>query len=136
MIQTENQARESLLKGVNILADIVKTTLGPKGHTVVLFNMENKAYTTKDGISVARKVSDRDLNIDAGIQLVREATAKTADVAGDGTTTATVIAQSLINQCMTAIKNKVPVISLKKGLETAKMDVVKVLQELGQYLLL
>jgi chaperonin GroEL len=130
MIQTKEQAQESLLKGVNILADIVKTTLGPKGSTVILHTPEGKAYTTKDGVSVARQVFDNDMMVDAAIQLVREATAKTADVAGDGTTTATVIAQSLINQCMTAIKNKVPVISLKRGLETAKMDVVKVLQEL------
>ena len=82
MIQTKEQAQESLLKGVNILADIVKTTLGPKGSTVILHTPEGKAYTTKDGVSVARQVFDNDMMVDAAIQLVREATAKTADAVG------------------------------------------------------
>ena len=105
MIQAGKEARESLLKGVNILSDIVKTTLGPKGHTVVLHTPEGQAYTTKDGVSVARKVFDNDMMIDAGIQLVREATAKTAEVAGDGTTTSTILAQALITHCMNQMNN-------------------------------
>ena len=105
MIQSGDEARGSLLKGVNILASMVKTTLGPKGKTVILHTPEGKAYTTKDGVSVARKIFDNDMMVDAGIQLVREATAKTADEAGDGTTTSTVLAQSLINSCLGYIQS-------------------------------
>ena len=131
MIQSGNEARESRLKGVNILADIVKTTLGPKGSTVVLHTPVGKAFTTKDGVSVARKVFDNDMMVDAGIQLVREATAKTADVAGDGTTTSTILAQSLIKQCLIQMNaDKGPsALSLKKGMETALADIIKILKE-------
>ena len=130
MIQTKEQAQESLLKGVNILADIVKTTLGPKGSTVILHTPEGKAYTTKDGVSVARQVFDNDMMVDAAIQLVREATAKTAEVAGDGTTTSTILAQSLINQCLIQMqKNGVSALSLKKGMEQALKDVIEKLKD-------
>lgn len=71
MIQSGKEAREALLKGVNILADIVKTTLGPNGNTVVLHNMEGTAYTTKDGVSVAKKVYDDNPMVEAGIQLIK-----------------------------------------------------------------
>lgn len=128
MIQSGKEARESLLKGVNILSDIVKTTLGPKGHTVVLHTPEGQAYTTKDGVSVARKVFDNDMMIDAGIQLVREATAKTAEVAGDGTTTSTILAQALITHCMNQMNQGASALSLKKGMEAALADIVKVLK--------
>lgn len=130
MIQTKEQAQESLLKGVNILADIVKTTLGPKGSTVILHTPEGKAYTTKDGVSVARQVFDNDMMVDAAIQLVREATAKTAEVAGDGTTTSTILAQSLIQQCLIQIqKNGVSALALKKGMEQALKDVIEKLKD-------
>ena len=130
MIQTKEQAQESLLKGVNILADIVKTTLGPKGSTVILHTPEGKAYTTKDGVSVARQVFDNDMMVDAAIQLVREATAKTADAVGDGTSTSTLLAQSLINQCFTQMqKNGVSALSLKKGMEQALKDVTEKLKD-------
>lgn len=129
MIQTKEQAQESLLKGVNILADIVKTTLGPKGSTVILHTNDDRAYTTKDGISVAKQVYSDDMAIDFAIQLVREATAKTAEVAGDGTTSSTVLAQSLINQCFTQIrKNKISTLSLKRGMEKALQDVIALLK--------
>ena len=130
MIQTKEHAQESLLKGVNILADIVKTTLGPKGSTVILHTPEGKAYTTKDGVSVARQVFDNDMMVDAAIQLVREATAKTAEVAGDGTTTSTILAQSLIQQCLIQMqKNGVSALTLKKGMEQAFKDVSDKLKE-------
>ena len=129
MIQAGKEARESLMKGVDILSDIVKTTLGPKGLTVILHTPEGQAYTTKDGVSVARKVFDNDMMVDAGVQLVREATAKTADVAGDGTTTSTILAQALLKHCVTQINQGYSAISLKKGMETALADVVKVLKE-------
>lgn len=130
MIQTKEQAQESLLKGVNILADIVKTTLGPKGSTVILHTPEGKAYTTKDGVSVARQVFDNDMMVDAAIQLVREATAKTAEAVGDGTSTSTILAQSLINQCFIQMqKNGVSALALKKGMEQALKDVIEKLKD-------
>lgn len=130
MIQSGKEAREALLKGVNILADIVKTTLGPNGNTVVLHNMEGTAYTTKDGVSVAKKVYDDNPMVEAGIQLIREATAKTAEVAGDGTTTSTILAQYLINACFNAInaKDSTP-LKLKEGMEKALSDVIKYLKD-------
>ena len=130
MIQTKKQAQESLLKGVNILADMVKTTLGAKGSTVILHTPEGKAYTTKDGVSVARQVFDNDMMVDAAIQLVREATAKTADAVGDGTTTSVVLTQSLIQQCLIQMqKNGVSALALKKGMEQALKDVIEKLKD-------
>ena len=130
MIKSGENAREALLEGVNTLADIVKTTLGPKGLNVVLYNQEGKAYVTKDGISVARKVFSDDPTVEAGIQLVREASAKTAEAAGDGTTTSVLLAQCLINRCMTLMKHEnVSAISLKKGMEEALRDVIKLLND-------
>lgn len=129
MIQFAEQAQDSLLKGVNNLADIVKTTLGPQGRTVVLFTADNTAYTTKDGVSVARKVFDDDPAVDAGIQLVREATAKTAEVAGDGTTTSTILAQTLITECVKEMKKGNPPLNLKFGMEKALHDVDYLLRE-------
>lgn len=127
-IKTDQEAQQSLLVGVNTLANIVKTTLGPKGRTVVLYSPEGKAYTTKDGVSVARKVFSEDMFIDAGIQLVREATAKTAESAGDGTTTSTILAQSLISNCVESINKGTSPISLKQGMEVALKDVTNLLK--------
>lgn len=129
MIQSGNEARNSLLKGVNVLADIVKTTLGPKGMTVVLHTPEGQAYTTKDGVSVARKVFDNDMMIDAGVQLLREASSKTAEVAGDGTTTSSLLGQSLVQQCLNQMKNGTSAVSLKKGMDIALKDVTQKLKE-------
>lgn len=122
MIQVGKEARESLLKGVNILADTVKTTLGPHGSTVILQTPEGQIYTTKDGVSVARQVFDNDKMIDSGIQLVRDATSKTAEVAGDGTTTSTILSQALINGCMKQMDKGVSLLSLKRGMMRALQD--------------
>ena len=130
MIQTKEEARESLLKGLNILADLVKTTLGPHGSTVILHTFEGKAYTTKDGVSVARQVFDNDMMVDAGIQLVREATSKTAEVAGDGTTTSTILTQALITRCMQAIKEGESPLILKQQMDLALKDVIELLKSL------
>lgn len=128
MIQTKEEARESLLKGLNILADLVKTTLGPHGSTVILHTFEGKAYTTKDGVSVARQVFDNDMMVDAGIQLVREATSKTAEVAGDGTTTSTILTQALITRCMQAIKEGKSPLILKQQMDLALKDIIELLK--------
>lgn len=128
MIQTKEEARESLLKGLNILADLVKTTLGPHGSTVILHTLEGKAYTTKDGVSVARQVFDNDMMVDAGIQLVREATSKTAEVAGDGTTTSTILTQALITRCMESIKEGESPLILKQQMDLALKDIIELLK--------
>lgn len=128
MIQTKEEARESLLKGVNTLADLVKTTLGPHGSTVILHTLEGKAYTTKDGVSVARQVFDNDMMVDAAIQLVREATSKTAEVAGDGTTTSTILTQALITHCMQAIKEGESPLVLKQQMDLALKDIIYLLK--------
>ena len=79
MIKTGKDARNLLVSGVNLLADAVKVTLGPKGKNVILFNNEGNAYVTKDGISVAKHVHDKDPMVNAGIQLIRAAASKTAE---------------------------------------------------------
>lgn len=102
MIQYNKEARALLQVGVDKLANTVKVTLGPKGRNVVLFN-QGKAYLTKDGVSVAKKVSSDNCFEDAGIQIVREAALKTAELAGDGTTTSTILSQSLFSKGIEAI---------------------------------
>src|SRR6059036_4288569 len=91
-------SRQAILRGVNILADAVKITLGPKGRNVVLEKKFGSPIITHDGVTVAREIELEDPFENAGAQLVREVATKTEDVAGDGTTTATVLAQSLIRE--------------------------------------
>lgn len=98
MIKYNKEARAALLQGVNMLADAVKVTLGPNGKNVILHNDEGEPYVTKDGVSVAKKVTSDDVFVEAGIKLVREAASKTAEEAGDGTTTSCILAQFLINE--------------------------------------
>lgn len=132
MIKTEKYVRKSLMQGVDELANIVKTTLGPHGRTVILQSPEEGYYTTKDGISVARHVHSTDTSIDAVIQIVREATAKTAEIAGDGTTTSTILVQSLVKYCIDHIEAGVSPLSLKKGMNNA-LDCFKSLLSSGKY---
>lgn len=89
-------ALSEVKKGVDLLADAVKVTFGPKGNTVVVYE-DNYPKVTKDGVTVARAINSSEPLYDVGVQLVKEAAAKTADMAGDGTTTSTIIAQALIN---------------------------------------
>ncbi|MCB1650266.1 MAG: chaperonin GroEL, partial [Pseudomonadales bacterium] len=89
-------ARQKMLNGVNILADAVKVTLGPKGRNVVLDKSFGAPTVTKDGVSVAKEIELKDKFENMGAQMVKEVASKTADVAGDGTTTATVLAQAMI----------------------------------------
>ena len=91
IVRFDAQARATLLSGVNILADAVKITMGPCGRNVVIANPDGQPVLTKDGVTVARAVNLSDKFPDIGVQLIKEAAARTADVAGDGTTTATVL---------------------------------------------
>ena len=118
-------AREKMLKGVDLLADTVKVTLGPKGRNVVL----NKAYgaprITKDGVSVAKEIELADKFENMGAQMVREVASKSADVAGDGTTTATVLAQSIIREGCKAVAAGMNPMDLKRGIDMAVAAVVE-----------
>jgi len=118
-------AREKMLKGVDLLADTVKVTLGPKGRNVVL----NKAYgaprITKDGVSVAKEIELADKFENMGAQMVREVASKSADVAGDGTTTATVLAQSIIREGCKAVAAGMNPMDLKRGIDIAVSAVVE-----------
>ena len=92
-----DSARQKMINGVNVLADAVKVTLGPKGRHVVIDKSFGAPHITKDGVSVAKEIELKDKFENMGAQLVKEVASKTADIAGDGTTTATVLAQAMIN---------------------------------------
>ena len=97
-IRYDQKARESLLRGVNILADAVKVTLGPKGRNVILDKSFGAPTVTKDGVTVAKEIELEDKFENMGAQMVREVASKTSDIAGDGTTTATVLAQAIYRE--------------------------------------
>src|SRR5213079_1220333 len=97
-VRFHESARHKLLAGVNILADAVKVTLGPKGRNVVLERSFGAPTVTKDGVSVAKEIELKDKFENMGAQMVKEVASKTSDVAGDGTTTATVLAQSIVKR--------------------------------------
>ena len=98
-----NDARVKMLKGVNVLADAVKVTLGPKGRNVILDKSFGAPTITKDGVSVAREIELEDKFENMGAQMVKEVASKANDAAGDGTTTATVLAQAIVNEGLKAV---------------------------------
>ena len=118
-IAFSTSARERMLRGVNVLADAVKVTLGPRGRNVVLDKSFGAPKVTKDGVSVAREIELKDKFENMGAQMVKEVASKTADVAGDGTTTATVLAQAIIREGHKAIAAGYNPMDLKRGIETA-----------------
>ena len=118
-------ARERMLKGVDILANAVKVTLGPKGRNVVLEKSFGAPRTTKDGVTVAKEIELEDKFENMGAQLVREVASKTNDEAGDGTTTATVLAQSIVREGMKRVAAGMNPMDLKRGIAKATIEVVK-----------
>jgi len=123
------QARESLKNGLDVLADAVKVTLGPKGRNVLLQKKHGQPHITKDGVSVAKEIELEDVFENMGAQLVKEVASKTNDEAGDGTTTATVLAQEIARLGFEAVENGSNPMELKKGIERA---VGIVSEELGK----
>ena len=123
------QARESLKNGLDVLADAVKVTLGPKGRNVLLQKKHGQPHITKDGVSVAKEIELEDVFENMGAQLVKEVASKTNDEAGDGTTTATVLAQEIARLGFEAVENGSNPMELKKGIERA---VSIVTEELGK----
>jgi chaperonin GroEL len=125
-------ARQALLRGVNVLSNLVKETLGPRGKNVILDKKFGSPTSTKDGVTVAKEVELKDPLENMGAQLVKEVASKTSDVAGDGTTTATVLAQSVYAEGMKYVTSGANPNMLKKGIDKAVDEVVKELKKLSR----
>src|SRR5207253_9875343 len=115
----DEQARRSLERGVNAVADAVKVTLGPKGRYVVLDRRYGAPTITNDGVTIAREIELEDVFENQGAQLVREVATSTNDVAGDGTTTATVLAQAIVREGLKNVAAGANPMALKRGIESA-----------------
>ncbi len=126
------QARGQKMRGVNILADAVKVTLGPKGRNVVLDKSFGAPTVTKDGVSVAKEIELKDKFENMGAQMVKEVASKTSDVAGDGTTTATVLAQSMLKEGLKAVAAGMNPMDLKRGVDKAVLSAVDSLKGLSK----
>lgn len=124
-----DSARQKLLKGVNVLADAVKVTLGPKGRNVVLDKSFGAPTVTKDGVSVAKEIELEDKFENMGAQMVKEVASQTSDVAGDGTTTATVLAQAILNEGLKSVAAGMNPMDLKRGVDKA---VAAMVEEVGK----
>ncbi|AYO33965.1 TPA: chaperonin GroEL [Haemophilus influenzae] len=127
-----NDARVKMLKGVNVLADAVKVTLGPKGRNVILDKSFGAPTITKDGVSVAREIELEDKFENMGAQMVKEVASKANDAAGDGTTTATVLAQAIVNEGLKAVAAGMNPMDLKRGIDKAVSSVVSELKNLSK----
>ncbi|WP_077340396.1 chaperonin GroEL [Pseudocolwellia agarivorans] len=127
-----NDARVKMLRGVNILADAVKVTLGPKGRNVVLDKSFGGPTITKDGVSVAKEIELEDKFENMGAQMVKEVASKANDEAGDGTTTATVLAQAIVNEGLKSIAAGMNPMDLKRGIDQAVIAAVEELKKLSQ----
>ena len=126
-VKFSRDARERMLRGVNILADAVKVTLGPKGRNVVIDKSFGAPRITKDGVTVAKEIELEDKFENMGAQMVREVASKTNDIAGDGTTTATVLAQSIVQEGAKAVAAGMNPMDLKRGIDLAVSEVVAAL---------
>jgi chaperonin GroEL len=128
-VKFARDARERILKGVDILADAVKVTLGPKGRNVVIDKSYGAPRITKDGVTVAKDIELKDRFENMGAQMLREVASKTNDAAGDGTTTATVLAQAIVREGMKSVAAGMNPMDLKRGIDLAVGKVIKELQE-------
>ncbi len=126
-----DSARQKLLKGVNILADAVKVTLGPKGRNVILDKSFGPPTVTKDGVSVAKEIELADKFENMGAQMVKEVASQTSDVAGDGTTTATVLAQAILNEGLKSVAAGMNPMDLKRGVDKAVIALVEQIKKMA-----
>src|SRR5579871_3406097 len=131
-VRFHEDARHRLLEGVNILANAVKVTLGPKGRNVVLERSFGAPTVTKDGVSVAKEIELKDKFENMGAQMVKEVASKTSDVAGDGTTTATVLAQAIVREGMKYVAAGMNPMDLKRGIDRAVTSVVEELKKISK----
>ena len=127
-----DSARERMVAGVNILANAVKVTLGPKGRNVVLERSFGAPTVTKDGVSVAKEIELKDKFANMGAQMVKEVASKTSDIAGDGTTTATVLAQSIVREGMKFVAAGMNPMDLKRGIDKAVIATIEELKKLSK----
>ena len=131
-VQFGNEVRQKMVNGVNVLANAVRVTLGPKGRNVVLDRAFGGPHITKDGVSVAKEIELKDKFENMGAQMVKEVASKTNDVAGDGTTTATVLAQSIVAEGMKYVTAGMNPTDLKRGIDKAVSALVKELQNIAK----
>ncbi len=129
IIAFDQEAREAIRRGVSKLAKAVKVTLGPKGRNVILQKSFGSPTVTKDGVTVAKEVDLEDVYENIGARMVREVASKTSDVAGDGTTTATVLAEAIFNEGLRAVVSGVNPIHMKQGIEKAVADITEKLHK-------
>src|SRR5213594_3626311 len=131
-LKFDEEARSALLKGVNIMAEAVKATLGPKGRNVVIDKKFGSPTITKDGVTVAKEIELKDPYEDMGAQMLKEVASKTSDIAGDGTTTATVLAQAIFREGLRNVTAGANPMGLKRGIEIAVNAVVEDLKKLSK----
>ena len=131
-VKFHESARQKIVVGVNVLADAVKVTLGPKGRNVVLERSFGAPTVTKDGVSVAKEIELKDKFENMGAQMVKEVASKTSDIAGDGTTTATVLAQSIVQEGMKYVTAGMNPMDLKRGIDKAVTAIVAELKKLSK----
>src|SRR5216110_3121062 len=131
-VKFSRDARERIMRGVDILADAVKVTLGPKGRNVVIDKSFGSPRITKDGVTVAKEIELKDKFENMGAQMVREVASKTNDLAGDGTTTATVLAQSIVREGMKYVASGMNPMDLKRGIDQAVSTVVEELKKISR----
>ncbi|HEY8503600.1 MAG TPA: TCP-1/cpn60 chaperonin family protein, partial [Gemmataceae bacterium] len=130
-IAFDQEAREAMRRGVGKLARAVKVTLGPKGRNVIIQKSFGSPTVTKDGVTVAREIELPDKYENMGAQMVREVAAKTSDVAGDGTTTATVLAEAIFNEGLRAVVSGVNPMLMKRGMDRAVADITARLEKMS-----
>src|SRR5881392_1621776 len=131
-LRYREEARTAMLRGVNALANTVKVTLGPKGRNVVLSRKFGSPLVTKDGVTVAKEIDLKDPYENMGAQMVREVASKTSDVAGDGTTTATILAQAIYREGIKNVAAGANPMELKRGIDRAVAAVTKSLKALSK----
>ncbi|MCU0977687.1 MAG: chaperonin GroEL [Pirellulaceae bacterium] len=131
MIAFDQEAREAIRRGVSKLARAVKVTLGPKGRNVILQKSFGSPTVTKDGVTVAKEIELEDVYENMGARMVREVASKTSDVAGDGTTTATVLAEAIFNEGLRAVVAGVNPVQMKQGIESAVNEIVEKLHKMS-----
>ena len=131
IIAFEQEAREAIRRGVSKLTRAVKVTLGPKGRNVILQKSFGSPTVTKDGVTVAKEIDLEDVFENMGARMVREVASKTSDVAGDGTTTATVMAEAIFNEGLKAVVAGINPIQMKSGIETAVVDITEKLHSMA-----
>src|SRR5215468_2425829 len=131
-VRFSSDAREKMLRGVDVLADAVKVTLGPKGRNVVIEKSFGAPRITKDGVTVAKEIELKDKFENMGAQMVKEVASKTNDLAGDGTTTATVLAQAIVREGVKSVAAGMNPMDLKRGIDSAVAAVVGELSKMSK----